>query len=403
MKTFRYKARSRQGANVDGVLEANTRDEAVSQLIAEGLIVSSIEETGGITDINLSIKGRKAKSKALSVMCKQFSIITRAGIPIVHALRLVADQSADKGLRRVLSEVADDVAAGYPLADSFDKHSNVLPETFIETVRAGEASGNLDVCFERLSEFYERAAKNRSKVINAMVYPIFVLIVAVVVVLVLMVFAIPTFSSSFASMGQELPALTQAMIACSDFLIHYWWILVIAIVSFVAVWKLLKRHNENFRLWVAKMATRIPVLGKINLNSATSQYAGTMSVMMQAGLAVTQAVDVTAKSITNYYMGQALSSIRGDLEAGKPLGESLGKTGVYPPLVIEMTTVGEETGSLENTLDVMATYYDNEVSNATERALSLMEPLTIVLLGGIVAVIMLAVYLPMFTLETSVG
>lgn len=403
MKAFKYKARAQYGALVDGVVEANNREEAIAQLKADGLIVSSIEESGGAKDINLRLGGRKAKAKSLAVMCQQFSIIVKAGIPIVHALRLVSAQTTDKTLKRILSDVSDDVAAGYPLADSFEKHGKALPDTFIETIRAGEASGNLDVCFDRLASYYERMGQARSKVMNAMIYPIIVLLVAVVVIVILMVFAIPTFKSTFESMGQELPALTQGIIAISDAMINYWMVILAVIVIFVVAWKVAKSRSERFRMWAARMATKIPVIGKINYNSATSQYAGTMSVMMQAGLAVTQAVEVTAKSITNYYMGSALASTQAELEAGKPLGESLKKTGAYPDLVVEMTTVGETTGALESTLDVMSQYYDNEVNNATTRALSMMEPLTIVFLGGIVAVIMLAIYIPMFTLETAAG
>ena len=400
MKTFKYNARSQEGTAVDGVIEANTQDEAIELLKGEGLIVGVIEESGKTTDIDLRLGGRRVKDKTLSVVCKQFSIILKAGIPIVRALQLVGDQTQDKTLKEILRLCADDVAAGYPLADSFEKHGTALPPTFIETVRAGESSGNLEVCFDRLASYYEKTSKARSKVTNAMIYPIFVLIVAVVAVL--MVFAVPTFKSTFESMGQELPGLTKAMIAISDFFVNDWMVIVGVIAGVVIAWKVAKAKSEDFRLWVARMATRLPVLGAINSMNATAQYAGTMAVMMQAGLPVVQAVEVTARSISNYYMATALAATQPDLEAGKPLGESMKRTEAFPDLVVEMTTVGEDTGSLESTLNVMSEYYDNEVANATQRALSILEPATIVFLGLIVGAILLAVYIPMFTLETSV-
>ena len=402
MKTFKYTARSQEGTAVDGVIEANTQDEAIELLKGEGLIVSAIEESGKTTDIDLRLGSRRVKDKTLSVVCKQFSIILKAGIPIVRALQLVGDQTQDKTLKEILRLCADDVAAGYPLADSFEKHGTALPPTFIETVRAGESSGNLEVCFDRLAAYYEKTSKARSKVTNAMIYPIFVLIVAVVVVAVLMVFAVPTFKSTFDNMGQELPGLTKAMIATSDFFVNDWMVIVGVIAGVVIAWKVAKARSEDFRLWVARMATRLPVLGAINSMNATAQYAGTMAVMMQAGLPVVQAVEVTARSISNYYMATALAATQPDLEAGKPLGESMKRTEAFPDLVVEMTTVGEDTGSLESTLNVMSEYYDNEVANATQRAPSIREPATIVFLGLIVGAILLAVYTPMFPLETSV-
>ena len=402
MKTFKYNARSQEGTAVDGVIEANTQDEAIELLKGEGLIVGAIEESGKTTDIDLRLGSRRVKDKTLSVVCKQFSIILKAGIPIVRALQLVGDQTQDKTLKEILRLCVDDVAAGYPLADSFEKHGTALPPTFIETVRAGESSGNLEVCFDRLAAYYEKTSKARSKVTNAMIYPIFVLIVAVVVVAVLMVFAVPTFKSTFDSMGQELPGLTKAMIATSDFFVNDWMVIVGVIAGVVIAWKVAKAKSEDFRMWVARTATRLPVLGSINSMNATAQYAGTMAVMMQAGLPVVQAVEVTARSISNYYMATALAATQPDLEAGKPLGESMKRTEAFPDLVVEMTTVGEDTGSLESTLNVMSEYYDNEVANATQRALSILEPSTIVFLGLIVGAILLAVYIPMFTLETSV-
>ena len=402
LKTFRYTGRSQEGTVVQGVVEANTQDEAIEQLKGEGLIVGSITESGKTTDVDLRLGGRRVKDKTLSVVCKQFAIILKAGIPIVRALQLVGDQTQDKTLKEILRLCADDVAAGYPLADSFEKHGSALPPTFIETIRAGESSGNLEVCFDRLASYYEKTSKTCSKVTNAMIYPIFVLIVAAVVVAVLMVFAVPTFKSTFDSMGQELPGLTKAMIATSDFFVNDWMVIVGAIAGVVLAWKVAKARSEDFRLWVARMATRLPVLGGINAMNATAQYAGTMAVMMQAGLPVVQAVAVTARSISNYYMATALAATQPDLEAGKPLGESMRRTEAFPDLVVEMTTVGEDTGSLESTLDVMSEYYDNEVANATQRALSILEPVTIVILGLIVGAILLAVYIPMFTLETSV-
>ena len=402
VKTFKYSARRISSGDVqDGVIEANSQDEAIAQLKEDGLIVSKFEEVQTAHDIDLRIGGRRAKEKSLAIMCNQFAIVLKAGLPIVRTIELVADQTDDKTLKAILTDVADDVAAGYSLADSFEKHGSGLPVTFIETVHAGENSGNLDTVFERLSNYYEKSAKSKGKVKSAMIYPSFVMGVAVIVVAVIMVFAVPTFKSTFESMGADLPLPTKLMISTSDFMTRYFLVIVGVIAAIVVGIKLLKRYNENFRIAWSRLGTRVPVIGKIIVMSASSQYAGTMSIMMTAGLPVVQAVDVAAKTISNYYMAHALASVEPAVESGKPLAESIARTEAFPHLVSEMTGVGEDTGTLESTLEVISEYYDNEVETLTARAIGLLEPITIVILAVIVCVILLAVYLPMFSIYGS--
>lgn len=403
MRTFKYTARAETGTTVDGVVEALTQQEAIENLKGDGLIVSSISEQSGEHDVDLRIGGKKTKDKALAIMCNQFAIILQAGMPIVRTLQLVAEQCDDKTLKVILGKTADDVAAGYGLADSFEKYGSNLPVTFIESVRAGEASGNLDIVFRRLSDFYEKSSKTKERVKSAMIYPCFVLGIAVIVVAIIMVFAVPVFKTTFQSMGVELPWVTQFMIASSDFWTSYFFLVAGIIVAIVFAIKTLKRNNEDFRLKWSRMGTRIPVIGRINWMSGASQYAGTMSVMMEAGLSVVKAVETTANTISNYWMGYELMSTQAELEAGKPLASSLEKTGAFPELVTEMTGVGEQTGSLEHTLNVLSEYYDNEVETSTSRALSIMEPVIIVVLAVIVCTILLAVYLPVFSIEGGIA
>ena len=400
MKAFNYRARSEGGEPFDGVVEANTREEALTSLREGGLIVESISEANSLRDIDLRLGNRKTKEKSLSIMCNQFAIILQTGIPIVRTLELIANQTDDKTLRKILQDVAGDVSAGYGLADSFAKHGSGLPTTFIETIRAGEQSGNLDVVFRRLSRYYEKTSRTKAKVKSAMVYPAFIGIIAIIVIFVIMVFAVPTFSSTFEGMGSELPLITRALIASSHFMASWWWAIALAIVL-VAVGIKLAKRNERFRLFWSSLGLRIPVLGRINLMDCSSRYASTMSVMMEAGLSVVKSVEVTAKSMSNYFMSSQLLATQEELESGKQLAACLAKTEVFPELVTEMTGVGEQTGSLESTLDVLSEYYDNEVEMASQRALSIMEPVMIVFLAVIVCVILLAVYLPMFSMYGS--
>ncbi len=398
MKTYKYTARSSYGATVEGVVEANTREEAIIQLKDDGYIVASIEATGSEHDIDLRIGSKKTKDKTIAVMCNQFAIILEAGLPIVRTLELISGQTEDKTLKEILTNVGDDVAAGYELAASFEKHGPNLPATFIESVRAGEQSGNLTLVFRRLAEFYRKQSETSGKVKSAMVYPTFIMIVAVIVVAIIMIFAVPTFKTTFDSMGGELPLPTRMMIGASDFLTAWWWLIVLIVGAIYAGIQFAKRRNEKFHLKWSELGTKVPVLGTITTMSCSAQYASTMAVMMAAGLSSSQAVEVTAKTIDNYYMGSALANIVPDLEAGRPLAETLAATEAYPQLATEMTGVGEQTGELEHTLEVVSDYYDFEVQEATERAIGMIEPLTIVMLAGIVCIILLAVYLPMFSI-----
>ena len=407
MKTFNYQARSLDGAEINGVVEANTQDEAISLLRDQGLMIRKIDETkDSKRDIDLKMGGRKTKEKTLSVVCGQFAILLKAGLPIVRTLQMVAEQTDDKTLKKIFADTADDVAAGYGLASSLEKHGNRLPTTFIESIRAGEESGSLEVVFSRLKEYYEKTSRTKAKVKSAMIYPTFVMVIAVAVVAIIMIFAVPVFKDTFASLGSDLPAITQFVIDSSNFWTAWWWLIAIVIIAIVMGIKLGKK-NEAFRLAWSKLAivlpwgARTPVIGKINLMGAASEYASTMSVMMTAGLPIVRAVEVTSRSMNNYYMSHSLAQTIPGIEAGKTLASCLEQENTLPTLAIEMTAVGEQTGSLESTMEVIGEYFDNEVELATANAMSVLEPCIIVMLAGIVFVLLLSVYLPMFTMYGS--
>jgi len=395
MKAFSYTARTDTGTRVEGVTEADTREEALTTLREGGLIVESINDQTLRRDFNLSIGSKQAREKAISIMCNQFAIILQAGIPIVRALELVGDQTEDKRLKNILGNVAGDVSAGYNLADSFAKHSSTLPTTFVESVRAGEASGNLSTAFRRLSKYFAASSRTRTRINSALIYPVFVLVIAIIVVGIIMMFAVPTFASTFESMGTDMPLITRALIGVSTFLSQFWWLLALLCIA-AAILVRLMYLNEGLHARWSKAGLTAPVFGRISRMNAAAQYASTMSMMLNAGLSVVNSVEITARSLSNYYLSQRLMSILPDLESGKQLAECLGGLGDFPELVNEMTGIGEQTGSLENTLNVMAEYYENEVETATQRALSVLEPAMVVVLALVVLSILLAIYLPMF-------
>jgi type IV pilus assembly protein PilC len=378
-------------------VEAFDEYAAVSKIKETCSVVTKITEVQGRTRERKDLTLGKISEKSLSIMCSQFAIILGAGLPIVRAVELIADQTTDKALKKILKQAAGDVAAGFGLAQSFENKGKNLPTTLIETVRSGEESGTLDVSFKRLHTYYDKSSKTKGKIKSAMVYPVFTMVVAVVVVIIIMVVAVPAFTSSFTSMGIEMPGVTKALIAMSEFFTRFWAILAIIIAGGILAWKLWGR-TEGGRLYQDRYRLKVPLLGKLaNLRTA-GEFANTMSTLLAAGLPMVKAVHVTTKILGNYYIATEIGRQLPRLEEGKTLGSCLHAAGVLPELLVEMTGVGEETGTMESTLDVIGAYYDNEAEVASARALSLMEPIIICFLAAIVCFILLAVYMPMFSL-----
>lgn len=402
MTNFKYKGLSQSGGPLSGTIEALDRYDAVNKLRQTCPVVTEVTEVSNGKGLNIELGSQKVGLKPLSLMCNQFAIILGAGLPLVRCVELIADQMADRALKKILKDVAADVAAGSSLAASFENRGKNLPPTFIESIRAGEQSGNLDDAFARLSRYYVKAAKNRQKMASALVYPCFVLAVAVVVIAVIMIFAIPSISDSFTSSGNELPVLTKIMIGASNFMASSWLYVLCVIIAIVMAVKIYE-HTEQGHLNMAKFALHIPVFGKINTLSNCAQFSNTMSAMVASGIPIVKAVGVAGRAMSNYCMSLAIQGAEPGLEAGQRLADCLRKSQYLPPLLVEMTAVGEETGELEHTLEVISDYYDNETDVASARALSLLEPILIVILGIFVLLVLLSVYLPMFGMYDNVG
>lgn len=402
MLTYQYRAISKDGAKVRGVIEAFDEYDAVTRIKETCSVVTKITQVEERAKPKSELFAPKISEKALTVMCSQFSIILSSGLPVVRAVELIANQTSDKVLKKILNQVAGDVSGGFGLAQSFESKGKILPSTFIETVRSGEMSGTLDIAFKRLEQYYDKASKTKAKVKNAMVYPIFTIVVAIVVVIIIMVVAVPTFTSSFASMGSELPLPTKMLIGISDFFSKYI-ILLAGGVAAVVIGLKLYSQREKGRLLFAKINLRLPILGKIAVMKCASQFANTMSTLLSSGLSIIKAVEITGKVMDNYYIGKEILLQVPQLEEGKPLGGSLRKCKYLPDLLVEMAGVGEETGTLESTLNVVGAYYDNETELASNKALTMLEPVIICFLAIVVCFILLSVYAPMFSMYGGMG
>lgn len=401
MPTFTYTGLSISGERVDGVVEAFDEIEAMERAREICRVVQDVKQVReGKNLLTMDITKPKAKLKNLAIMCAQFSTILNAGLPMSRAVTLVAEQTEDKYLKRVLSEVVDDVSAGHALAESLQHKGENLPSVFIETARAGEESGNLAECFDRLHDYYDKRAKVTAKVQGAMTYPIFVAIIAVVVVAIMMVMVIPSMTGMISSLGADTPLMTQLLIDASDFVRNN--ILIIAVVvALIIVGVKLYSNTEQGKMTFAVLKLKLPILGTVGVYSGAAQFANTMGMLSAAGLPVTRAVAITSRVMTNYALSREVGRMEAGLEEGRTLGEGLENSSYLPRTLVEMTTIGEQTGELERMLHIMGVFYDDETQRVTDRALSLMEPALLVLMAVFAGFIVIALYLPMFSLYAA--
>ena len=398
MATYKYTAISKDGVKVSGVVEGFNEFDAVDRIKQDCDIVLKLteveEKKPGL--LSMEIGGNRLNAKAFSLMCAQFSIILQSGIPIGRTVRLIGDKMTDKKLKGILNKVAEDVEAGRSVATSFqERGGKLLPAVFIETIRAGEESGNLSKAFETMYQHYDKQVKMRAKVRNALIYPVFVLALAVVVIIVLMVKVVPTFMDIFASYDAELPLITQSLILISNFFRKYIFLIIVVFAAIALIFKLYA-NTEKGRMNVAKLALKIPVLGNVSLLSAASEFAANLTTLIGAGLQLTRAVSITARVINNYYISQCVGKMTSRLEEGHTLGECMREADCLPDILVDMTAVGEETGELESTLHTVSGYYESELDMAVQDVLKKLEPTLLIGMAVIAGYIVLAVYIAMF-------
>ncbi len=398
METFKYAAISHSGERVSGIMEGYNELDAVDRIKQTCDVILKLtpvkQDVGSL--MSMDIGGNKLNAKAFTVMCSQFSIILRAGIPIARTVHLIAEKTTDKTLKRILKSVAEDVESGRTVADAFnDRGGSILPPTFVETIRAGEESGNLDRAFDSMYHLFDKRVKMAAKVRSALAYPMFVLVIAIGVVIVLMVKVVPTFTAIFDSYDAELPFMTRLLIGISNFFRAAWpYILVIAAII-ALVYKLVQK-TEKGKMGLAKLQLKLPILGNIALLNGASQFASSMTTMLGAGLPITRSVSITSRTMDNYYISSETGKLVGKLEEGKALGSSMAEAAYLPDILVDMVTVGEETGELEETMDTISGYYDAELEMATDAAMKKLEPALLIFMAVIAGFIVIAIYMAMF-------
>ncbi len=397
MPVYRYRGRrSDSGAAVVGERAASNKQALAALLRNERILPVSIIEKGEEAPAKARSRGG-VSSKTLALFTRQFSVMIDSGLPLTQCMTIMADQQENRGFRHVLEKVKEDVEAGSTLADAMRKHPNVFDTLFTNMIAAGEVGGILDVILRRLSVFVEKAAKLKRAVVSASVYPAVIMFVAVVVVFVIMIWVIPVFSTVFAGMNFTLPLPTRIVMAISAFMSTF--ILpIIAVAVLLGVGLRYYYMTEAGRLVIDRTLLRLPVLGIVLKKIAIARFSRTLATLLVSGVSILEALDIVAGTAGNVVIQHGLQRVRKDVEEGKTLVEPLRKVGIFPPMVTQMVAVGEQTGELDQMLEKLADYYEEEADGAIANMMTLFEPVMIVFLGVVIGGIVISLYLPIFSL-----
>jgi len=399
MAMYAYRGRS-GGTVVSGEIEANDRPTAVTQLRARGVVATSVQERTA-KPVGMKKIGGKVKDKHLAIYTRQFSTMVDAGLPIAQCLSILAEQSDSKVLRDVTGKIAHEVEGGVTLAESFRKYPKVFNDLFTNMLQVGESGGVLDVVLQRLSVYIEKAAKLKGKVKGAMVYPLTIISVAVLVIIFMMIFVIPTFAKMFEGLGAELPLPTAIVMWLSEFTQRY--ILVMVGVGAGVIYAIKRYYNtEQGSSVIDAFLLKVPVIGMLIRKVAVARFTRTLGTLISSGVPILEGLLITARSAGNRVVEKTVMQARTAVTSGRTLSEPLKGSTVFPPMVVHMINVGENTGALDQMLSKIADFYDDEVDTAVSALTSLLEPIMIVFLGVVVGGLVVAMYLPIFRLVTLI-
>ena len=391
MPSFVYTARTAQGDLKSATIDAASKDDVVAQLKRLRMNVVKIEEAAKTKPKTTG----SVSMRDIVIFTRQFSTMINSGLPLVQALDILSKQSENPVLQAVTRQVVFDVESGHTVADALALHPNAFTELYVNMVAAGEAGGILDTILMRLATFMEKNDALVRKVKGAMIYPGVIMSVAGVAITVLLLFVIPTFEDMFAAVGLALPLPTRVVIAMSNFLQAYWWaILILLFLGFQG----LKRYYATFngQLVIDRFLLRVPVLGDVLKKSAVSRFTRTLGTLISSGVSILDGLEITAKTAGNRVVSDAIMASRTSIAGGDTISAPLARSQVFPPMVISMIAVGEQTGGLDEMLSKIADFYDEEVDAAVSGLLSLLEPMMIVFLGVVVGGMVVAMYLPIF-------
>ena len=400
MPSFSYVAINRAGKQVKDNLEASSIDAAKNSLRAIGYTVLEIKDLSVLNqDIDLPFLGNPT-AKDMAIFCRQFQSILRAGVPVSTVLSMLSQQTENDKLVAAIREMQADIEKGETLAGSMRKHPRIFSAMLCNMIAAGEESGNLEEAFSQMEEWFDKAKKTKAAVGKAMAYPIVLIATMIIVLIVMMVKVIPGFLTTFEEMGMELPKVTLAVIAVSNWFVKWWWLLSIVLVALVVGSILFNRTSkgQHFFGWITR---KLPIVKLLTVRSASATFCRTLALLLGSGLSLTESLDLVAANMGNIYFREAVQTCRSMVSQGWPLNAALRDTGVFPPMVYNLVAIGEETGDLQGMLIKTADYYDEEVQDATAKLLALMEPAIMLFLAVFVLIIVLSIFLPMMNMTKA--
>ena len=400
MPTFEWKGTGRNGQTQTGVLVADSKDAVIAMMRRQQIMVTAVKEKG--KELAFPKFGGGVPPQSIAIFTRQFSVMIDAGLPLVQCLEILGSQQDHKVFKRVLIQVRQDVESGSNLADAMRKHPKVFSDLYTNMVAAGEAGGILDTILQRLATYIEKAVKLNGQVKSAMIYPVAVISIASIVVAVILWKVIPVFASLFASLGAELPLPTRIVIALSNFIADFWWLIGIVVV---ALFFAIKKYHGTYKgkRVLDGILLKMPVLGVLLRKIAVARFCRTLATLTSSGVPILDGLQITARTAGNSIVEDAIMATRKSVEEGKTISEPLGDTDVFPSMVVQMIAVGEQTGALDTMLSKIADFYEEEVDMAVAGLMKLLEPILIAFLGVAIGGIVIAMYLPMFSLISQIG
>ncbi|MGO9952787.1 MAG: type II secretion system F family protein [Dissulfurispiraceae bacterium] len=403
--TFKWTGKTPKGTVQQGELSAETREDVIAALRRQGIIPTIIAEkkAPAIQMGGFSSRPKKIKDRDIIVFTRQFASMYNAGIPIVQGLDIMSKQTENKTLRAIIGQVKSDVEGGVTMAEALKKHPKAFNELYVNLVGAGEMGGVLDSVLQRLAVYIEKAMKLKKKVKGAMIYPTVVMFIAALVVAIIMIFVIPVFAKVFSEMGAALPLPTQLVIGFSNFLSGLGGLIVFfAIVGFIVGFRMYRKtpagHMNTDRLFL-----KIPIIGNLIRKVAVARFSRTLGTLISSGVPILDAHEICAKSAGNKVVEKVVFEVKREVASGKTVSEPLAKSDVFPPMVVQMISVGESTGALDQMLSKISDFYDDEVDNSVQNLTVLLEPLLMVFLGTVIGFIVVSLYLPIFKLGAVVS
>ncbi len=398
MAKFKYKIMDQQNKNRSGTIEAANMEAARSRLRDEGYTILTLTESKSMEDAAWNVQfGSGVNLKEMSVFCRQFCSLLEAGITVVNALSMLVQQTANKNLQKALKNVQNNVEKGETLASAMKLENKVFPELLINMVSAGEATGNLDKAFGRITQQLEKDSKLKAMLRGAMIYPIIILVVAVGVVFVMLLMVIPNFEDMLSSMDMELPAITKFVVAASNGMKANVVPIMLVLILVVVVFFIFKA-SEAGKVFFSRMALMIPLFKDLAIKSASAKLGRTLATLLQSGVPLPEAVEIVADTIPNKIVQRSMRDAKSEIMRGIPLSDPLRRSQIFPPMVYHMVGIGEETGTTDQMLDKIADYYEDEVEEATKALTTVMEPAMILFLAGIVGSVIMAVLMPMMSM-----